>query len=212
MANRKTKFAVGEYYHIYNRGTDKRKVFMDNADCQRFVESILLMNDEKDGMMICWRDFKKAHPETNLQDFLKSNFRKPLVVFNAYCLNQNHTHFILRQESEKGIEKFMQRLGTGYTKYFNKKHGRSGVLFQGAFKSVHIDNNDYLLYLSAYVNMNHFVHGYQDEQPEKIWPYSSMPIYMGKRNDIKCDTSVILSQFKNAPDYEKFAKENALYI
>ncbi len=70
----------------------------------------------------------------------------------AYCLNPNYFHFILEEILEKGIEKFMQKLGGGYPRYFNEKHHRTGALFQGKFKSVHIDSDEYLLHVSAYVN------------------------------------------------------------
>jgi len=75
-----------------------------------------------------------------------------LVDVVCYCLNSNHYHMILKQKSNDGIKKFMHKLGTSYTMYFNKKLKRSGSLFQGKFKSIHIDSNEYLLYLSAYVN------------------------------------------------------------
>lgn len=78
-----------------------------------------------------------------------------MVKFIAYCINPNHYHFILQQVSEKGIEKFMQRLGMGYAKYFNNRRKRSGTLFQGKFKARHIDSNEYLLHVSSYVNLNY---------------------------------------------------------
>jgi len=77
-----------------------------------------------------------------------------LVEIIVYCLNPNHYHIILRQVSEGGVSKFMLKLSSGYSSYFNKKNKRSGSLFQGRFKAVHIDSNEYLLYLSAYVNKN----------------------------------------------------------
>ncbi len=81
-----------------------------------------------------------------------------LVDFIAYCINPNHYHFILRQLVDGGLSRFMQKFGGGYTQYYNKKNQRSGVLFQGTFKSIHINSNEYLLYLSAYVNLNNKVH------------------------------------------------------
>jgi len=70
---------------------------------------------------------------------------RPLVSFIAYSLSPNHYHFILRQEIDNGIVRFMQRLGIAYTMYFNNKNKRSGVLFQGSFKAVEIDSNEDLL-------------------------------------------------------------------
>ena len=154
---RKITFANGQYYHIYNRGVDKREVFLDEADFHRFIISMILLNDERDGLMEQWRNIKKENTEMQFSDFRRLNLRKPLVEFVVYCLNPNHYHFALRQLEENGIKKFMQRLGTAYAMYFNKKYKRSGALFQGTFKAIHVDSNDYLLYLSAYINKNHFI-------------------------------------------------------
>ena len=103
----------------------------------------------------------------------------------------------------------MQKIGTSYALYFNKKHKRLGSLFQGRFKSVYVDSNEYLLYLSAYVNRNNFIHGYKS----KNWIYSSELDYLGKRNGKLCKKDIILGQFDgNKKKYEEFMNENALYL
>jgi len=91
----------------------------------------------------------------------------------------------------------------------NYHYKRSGALFQGKFKSVRIRTNAHLLYLSAYVNKNYFIHGYGDDFD---WPYSSFLDYTGKRNGGICDTGVILNEFKNKNEYREFIKENSLYM
>jgi len=208
---RKTEFANGEYYHIFNRGVDKREVFSDAKDYERFLLSMDLLNDEQEGLMIDWRDYKKSNSEATVDAFLKLGFRKrdPLVEIVAYCLNPNHYHFILKQVKEKGIEKFMHKVGVSHSKYFNKKNKRSGSLFQGKFKSAHIDSNEYLLYLSAYVNKNNFIHGYNKNDG---WPYSSLPDYLGKRNNVLVNKDIILGQFENAKEYKEYMDKNSLYM
>lgn len=206
---RKTEFINGEYYHIFNRGVDKRDVFSDAKDYQRFLLSMELLNDKEDGLMIEWRNFKYGNNKASLDDFLKLSFRKrePLVQIIAYCLNPNHYHFILKQVADKGIERFMHKLGTSHTKYYNKKQKRSGSLFQGVFKSVYIDSDEYLLYLSVYVNKNNFIHKYQKND---LWPYSSLAAYLGKRRDRFVNTDVVLKQFTSKDQYREFLKKNAL--
>lgn len=207
---RRIGFANNEYFHIFNRGIEKRDVFLDANDFERFLEATYLLNDKQGGLMIEWRDYKKGNPKAKLKDFLKRSFRKkdPLVEIIAYCLNPNHYHFILKQVADRGIERFMHKLGTSHTKYFNKKNKRSGVLFQGVFKSVHIDSNDYLLYLSAYVNKNNFIHG-----GGKNWQYSSMLDYLGiGESKLVMSKNVVLDQFSNIEEYRKFLDANALYL
>lgn len=208
---RKTEFANGESYHIFNRGVDKRDIFSDARDYERFLISMNLLNDEQDGLMVDWRDYKKGNPDAVVEDFLKLSFRKRelMVEIIAYCLNPNHYHFILRQVADKGIEKFMHKIGISHTKYYNQKNKRSGSLFQGVFKSVHIDSNEYLLYLSAYVNKNNFIHGYNNRD---IWKYSSVPDYVGGRSDEIVKKSIVLNQFSSAEEYKEFMDKNALYV
>ncbi|PJA86975.1 MAG: hypothetical protein CO141_01895 [Candidatus Moranbacteria bacterium CG_4_9_14_3_um_filter_42_9] len=206
---RKTDFANGEYYHIYNRGVDKRDVFEGVRDYERFLLSMDLLNDERNGLMGEWKDIKRSNPRAQLWEFPElSSRRNPRVEFSCYCINPNHYHFILKQLKKNGIKNFMHKISTSYTNYFNVKNDRSGSLFQGRFKAIHIDSNEYLLYLSAYVNKNHFIHGYKSGE----WKYSSLPDYTGKRNGKICQKDVILGQFNNIKEYEKFMRENALYM
>jgi putative transposase len=110
-----------------------------------------------------------------------------------------------------GISEFMKRLGIGYTSYFNHKHQRSGVLFQGRTKSIHVNSNEYLLYLSAYINENNFIHGYSKDSRD--WKYSSYLDYVGDRQGKICDKKIILDQFNNDfKRYEEFSRENAVHL
>ncbi len=200
---RKVVFSVGECYHIYNRGVDKRNILKDRSDWERFFKSM--------------REFNRVDTVGSLYElsFVKSSALKPeeekLVDFIAYCINPNHYHFILRQVSEKGIAKFMQRLGTGYTKYFNERHKRTGVLFQGKFKAVHVDTNSYLLHLSAYVNLNDRVHQL-GSRTSKLMSRTSYNEYLSTRADHLqqefCDKGIVLGQFKDVASYQIFAESS----
>ncbi len=207
---RKTEFVNGEYYHIYNRGVDKRDVFLDILDYERFLISMELLNDERDGLMLEWRDIKRVDPRAKLLDFQELSSRNnPAVEIIAYCINPNHYHFILRQLRDDGIKSFMHKLSTSYTNHFNVKYERSGSLFQGPFKSVLINSNEYLLYLSAYVNKNNFIHGYNKDDS---WPYSSLACYLGEKDGKLVNKDIILNQFRNAAEYKYFMQRNALYM
>lgn len=208
---RKVIFANGEYYHIYNRGVDKREVFLDEADYNRFLISLREFNcSDAIGSLYekSLRDKKGSSAPIMGAELPK------LVEIIAYCLNPNHYHLILKQNSEKGIEKFMHKISTGYTNYFNKKQKRSGALFQGRFKAINIDSNEYLLYLSAYVNKNNFIHNYSSNgsSTPTDWKYCSAPDFIGKRDGTLCDKNVILDQFKSVEEYETFLNNNALHL
>lgn len=208
---RKLSFANGEYYHIYNRGTDKRDIFSDATDFDRFIQSIQEFNvTEPIGSIYehCRVKVKSVNNEFG-SSASRLDEDKPLVSIVAYCLNSNHYHFLIQQVSERGIEKFMQRLGTGYTKYFNHKYDRSGVLFQGKFKAIHVDSNEYLLHVSAYVNLNFRVHNF-GSPASKIVYRASWDEYVRECHGVRvCNTEPVLGQFRNKSEYIPFA-ENSL--
>lgn len=135
-----------------------------------------------------------------------------IVDFVCYCLNFNHFHFLIRQVKKDGIKKFMHKLGTGYTQYFNEKNKSSGGLFQGRFKAIHVDSNEYLLHLSAYINLNDRIQQLSGSAAKLH--KSSWDEYVGNGlvTDPLCGKEIILSQFKNELEYENFAKEALLHI
>ncbi len=141
---RKITFAQGEYYHIYNRGVEKRKVFLNVGDYQRFQRLLYLCNSTE---RVIFRDVQKL-PLDEIQR------GEPIVALGSYALMPNHFHFCIREIGEGGISRFMEKLITGYSMYFNKRCERVGPLFQGRFKAKHIQSDEYLKYLFAYIHLN----------------------------------------------------------
>ena len=191
------EFENDEYYHIYNRGTDGRKIFDERYDVERFLLSMRLFNTVESPGSIYEMSFKDPEP-----------YRGELVDYIAYCLNPNHFHILLKQKVDNGISILMNRLG-GYTTYYNLRHKRKGTLFQGRFKAKSVDDNDYLLHLSAYVNLNARVH--QLGALGAKLSQSSYGEYLNAPGSPKagiCVTDIILDQFKNSKEYEKFCEES----
>jgi len=152
---KRPRFANDCFYHVYNRGVDKRKVFLNNKDYRRFFYSIKDFNDKNSSINL----FRRVSVSGNTIDVgnrisHKIVDREPLVEIVSFCLMPNHFHFILRQIEDWGVSRFMQKMGIGYTNYFNQKYERNGVLFQGKFKAVLIDRDAYLNYLKQYVYLN----------------------------------------------------------
>lgn len=143
MAIRKTSFISGEYYHIYNRGNDKRVIFHDLGDYRRFLKLLYLANSDKSFTV---RDVG--------QQPFDIDRGKPIVSIGAYCLMPNHFHLLIFQPNEGNVSKFMQKLTTGYSMYYNIKYGRTGSLFEGKFKSEHAKDDSHLKYLFSYIHLN----------------------------------------------------------
>lgn len=189
---RRILFSTEEYYHLYNRGVEKRDIFLDNADYHRFLTILGKFN----------------YQEEDADCFLVS------VV--CYCLMPNHFHLIVQQKVDKGISKFIQRVSTGYTMYFNKRYERSGVLFQSKFKAKHIENDQYLLHLARYIHLNPLdLLMAKDENDLFVqlgnYQWSSFPSYTGQKNHsiVDLDKSVILRQFKNTNDFIENIRQHA---
>ncbi len=213
MAARKTKFEIGELYHIYNRGVDKRDIFLDEAEHWRFLQSMAEFNAVEPIGSIYEKsiaDKNKVGLGRRASNGVKKK-QSGLVNFIAYCLNRNHYHFILEQKVDNGIEKFMHRLGTGYSKYFNNRHQRSGALFQNRFQSVHVDSNEYLLHLSVYVNLNDRLHPESDfgrTASKRAWSSWNEYCHPVSQNNLSfCERAIILDQFRNQKEYIDFAEE-----
>ncbi len=191
---RKIEFAIGEHYHIRNRGVEKRTIFTKDKDFLRFLESIIYFNTEKPSWIV------KDVRESGINAIPKPEER--LVDVIAYCLNSNHFHLILKENKKNGIATFMKKISTGYAMYFNKKYNHSGVLFQGRFKAVHIGSNEQLLHASAYVNCNCEIHNFAKSEN---YQWTSFLEYIKNIDESLCQKEVVLDQFKNKEEYRKYA-------
>ena len=145
---RKISFVEGEFYHLYNRGVDKRTIFPSATDYRRFLMLLYLANSDQDTRI------SNALRTTKYPVLFTLDRGEPLVAIGAYCLMPNHFHLLVTPIIENGISQFMLKLQTGYSMYFNTKNDRNGALFQGPFRSTHADNDRYLQYLYSYIHLN----------------------------------------------------------
>ncbi|HEY4516323.1 MAG TPA: transposase [Candidatus Paceibacterota bacterium] len=147
MSYRRDPFAVDEWYHCFTRGIDKRTTFESEDDCHRFIQLLYLANDTKP----ISRDnfYYRSH-----KDILLLPKNQPIVSIGGYCLMNTHYHLLLREIVENGISRFMQKVGTGYSMYFNAKNQRIGNVFVKPFRSKHVANDIYLRHVPQYIHLN----------------------------------------------------------
>ncbi|OQX71434.1 hypothetical protein B6D52_01585 [Candidatus Parcubacteria bacterium 4484_255] len=206
---RKISFVNEEYYHIYNRGVDKRTIFECQEDLDRFFESMKEFNVIEPIGSIYANSLNIKRNKKFRSSAPKLFKKEKLVEFICYCLNPNHYHFILQQLVDDGIPKFMHRMGTGYTNYFNDKYKRDGSLCQGKYRAIHVNSNEYLLHLSVYVNLNYKVHNLEKfrSSAPKLFK-SSWGEYINDNKEDFCKKDIILDQFGSAEDYRGFAEDS----
>jgi len=141
---RRLIFSEGEFYHLYNRGVEKRRIFTTEKDYKRFIRLLYLANSDR---RFVFRDVER----TALSEIDRG---EPLVAIGAYVLMPNHFHILVKEIKPGGISAFMEKLLTGYAAYFNKSHDRTGRLFQSTFQARHASRDEYLKYLFAYIHLN----------------------------------------------------------
>lgn len=215
MSNRKTPFVNEEFYHVYNRGVDRRTIFEESSDSDRFLKDMVAFNTEDPIGSLYLSDRSKLFSGPTA----KKDEAKPLVNIVAYCLNPNHFHLLLEQVSDGGVSEFMKRLSGGYAWYFNNKNERKGSLFEGKFKAILIQSNEYLLHASVYVNLNDRVHRFSgptakkpDNKADDVIARSSWDEYRSGWDTRACDgickKDDITGQFRGFDEYRIFAKHS----
>ena len=208
---RNTKIVPGEYYHLLNRGVSKQNIFFDKSDWTRFLFLILYLQSpavfQNIGRPV--KEFVK-HSVFNIeQDVVLEAISRRYVELIAFCIMPNHFHLIVKEEKESGIAQYMQRCLNGYTKYINTRYQKSGHIFQGPYKAVHVGDNRQLLYLSAYIYKNpRELVGWKNR--ENLYPWSSYQDYIKtNRWGGLLSTDIILSQFKNSDEYQEFIQSSS---
>ncbi len=216
---RNISFAPGEFYHLYNRGTEKRNIFSSKNDYERFLTLLYLSNGDRPvHLQLQGRTLKEVAETGSVRG-------KLLVEVCAYVLMPNHFHLLVREKEDGGISLFMQKLLTGYTMYFNKRHNRTGALFQGKFKATHADTDRYLTYLFAYIHLNPvkliepkwkengITNRLRAEKYIGTYPYSSFPEYLGaeRPEHVLIDTSVLPTYADSSKKFKNMVTEWLAY-
>jgi len=207
---RKEALVKDEYYHIYNRGVDKRTLFMNDRDRIRFVNTLYLLNNFQD--IPANFDAVRLHPKNVLIP------REPMVDLVAACLMPNHYHMAMKALSDGSISKFLHKVGISYTMYFNKRNERSGALFESSFKAKHIDQGEYATYLTRYIHFNPYPL-FQTKSGTGTgrafsdlvsYPWSTLSDYMGRKSEL---SHVVNFTFRdtilgmNADEYSEYCLE-----
>lgn len=200
------------YYHIYNRGVEKRLIFLDQQDylvLLNYLKEYLLPKDEKSLREQLSSPTTTYREKNKILRLLRLNNFTDEITLLAYCLMPNHLHFFIKQKSPQSIDKFMQSLSTRYIMYFNRKYNRVGSLFQGVYKGVLVTHDEQFIYLSKYIHKQALRSQGETLQGWKDQP-SSHPEYLGKRKTEWVHPEEVLSYFsKTNPklSYQSFVEE-----
>ena len=202
-------YESGGYYHIYNRGVEKRAIFLDAGDYKNFlgILKMYLVEPNLQGLTLQVDGTKKSMAPTKTPN----NFAKEIALI-CYCLMPNHFHLMVRQNSDRSIAHFLQTIMTKYVVYFNKKYHRQGGLFQGRYKAVRIVSEEQFTYISKYIHRNpiDLLPARSDLAGLTDYKYSSYGNYLGLFKQSWVKTEDILSYFSRTNPrntYQAFVEE-----
>ncbi|MBI3261106.1 transposase [Candidatus Berkelbacteria bacterium] len=178
LPSRKTE--VGHFYHVYNRGEDKRDIYLTPAHYEYFLLALDYYRDSQVKLPLSQINATKLNPTRKIEE--------PLVKLLCYFAMPNHFHLLIQEQSDQGVSKYLADIQNSYTKYFNKMHQRTGHLFQGRYRIVRIETEEQLLIVSRYVHLQAVTANLREEIE---YPWSSIGGYLATSKTF-CDTELIL--------------------
>ena len=191
------QYVENGYYHIYNRGVEKRLIFLDQQDYAVFLsylkEYLLPKNKEEFLKRLSDANISYKEKDKILKLLRLNNFHGEIILL-AYCLMPNHFHFFVKQKSALSIDKFMQSLCTRYTMYFNRKYQRVGSLFQAVYKAVLVKTESQFVYLSKYIHKQALA-SQGEALRDRMEQPSSYHEYIGIKKTLWIQPDEILSYF-----------------
>lgn len=202
------EFVRNSYYHIYNRGVEKRLIFGDAQDYAVFLsylKTYLLPKDEALLHAVLAEPTSTPKQKDQALKQLHLNNFSDTVRLISYCLMPNHFHILIKQTDATIINYFMRSFCTRYSLYFNRRYRRVGGLFQGVYKAVRVETDDQFLHLSRYIHRNPIALASQGESLQS-YAYSSYPQYLGRSRATWVHPEDVLAYFSKSQkhSYQEF--------
>lgn len=164
---------TGYPHHVILRGNNRQDIFVDGRDRERML-ALLQEHAEREG-----------------------------VDIHAYVLMSNHLHLLLTPQQDGALPRLMQSVGRAYVLYFNKRHGRTGTLWEGRYRSTLIETERYLLACMVYIDLNPVRAGMVAQPADFLW--SSHRHCIGQASDKLVSLHALYWALGNTP----FAREAA---
>ena len=194
-------FRENSYYHIFNRGVEKRPIFLDGDDYQLFQHYL----------------FTYLRP---IEEVLEKESDTPLRLIDkslsgelellAYCLMPNHFHLLLKQKSRDAVPRLLKQLTNAYTYYFNQKYQRVGALMQGRYKAAQVNDEKLLIHLMRFIHLNPL----SERLPGSLDTYrwASYREYLGNEAELPVSKGKILNYFPSVGAFKGFHEDQKDYI
>ncbi|MFN7857266.1 MAG: transposase, partial [Acidovorax sp.] len=163
----------GHLHHVIQRGNNRQDIFVDREDRETML-SLLADSAQKHG-----------------------------VAVHAYVLMNNHFHLLATPATAEGLPQMMQAVGRRYVQYFNRRHARTGTLWEGRYRCTVLQPDRYLLPCMVYLDLNPVRAGLAEQASGYAW--SSHAHWLGLRQDRLLTPHALYWALGNTP----FAREAA---
>lgn len=211
MPGRVIPLITEQTYHVFNRGIDHRRTFTNSKEHTRALTAMTYYQYDNPPVRLSTFLVLSLERQREIMEQVREKGTR-LVSFLTYCFMPNHFHFQLRQLKDGGISRFMSNFQNSYTRFFNLKHKRTGPLFLDRFEARHIATDEQQIHTHRYIHINPYT-GYVVKSLDDLmnYPWSSLPEYLGKTEDIICEKKIIVSQFIDLAAYKKFLTDQLDY-
>lgn len=203
---RKVVFVNNNFYHIYNRGIERKPIFTSKWEFQRALNTLRYYRFNNLTLRLSKFLAKTTQEQYDILNSLNKADNKRVEII-AFCLMHNHFHFLLKQQVDEGISKFISNFTNSYTKYFNTKHQRIGPILQGTFQAVLVETDEQLIHLSRYIHLNPVSSSIIKPEELEDYYWSSFREYLNLTSDRICNKEVVVEFFSDIKKYAEFVKD-----
>lgn len=199
---RKRYFRTGEFFHICNKSISNFKILNNVDNCHRFIKTLGYYNSLAQEINLS--NYLKKH--TDFYPDLLIPSENPLVKYISFCLMPDHYHLLVRVLRDDYLSKYISNIENSFSRYFNLRFNRKGPLWQSRFKAVKIKNNEQLLHVCRYVNINPTTSGFVENSED--WAFSS---YKNIITDSKYLSILTEISIRNKRIFKEFAENHKDY-
>lgn len=208
MSRRIHILANNENYHVFNRTVGNEEIFTFKRDLERAIEVI---DYYRFPQKIRYSQFKTLPPKLKNDYLLHKEGQTPFVEIYSFALMPNHYHFLLRQQSDRGISTFISNFQNSFAKYFNLRNSRHGTLFQNSFKAKRVTTDEEFLHVSRYIHLNPVTSFLIQYKGLSTYPWTSFSWYVNPDSNKFIASHVLFGQFKSKKAYLHFVADQVDY-
>lgn len=208
MTSKRIPLSTNEYYHVFNRSIAKQPIFDSNPNLGHALD---IVNYYRFSQKIRLSKFKLLPDDLRYEHIESIIKRQPLVEIYSFAFMPTHFHFLLKQNKDIGISRFLSNFQNSFAKSFNLINNREGGLFQNNFKVKRITTISEFIHVSRYIHLNPVTSSLISYNQLSEYPFTSYSHYINLSRNQFINTEIILNHFKSIDKYITFVQNQVDY-